>query len=109
MDAERAARQIVQAAKRGESERILSLPANLLARFHGIFPGLTVELLSLANRLLLPPPDGAGAAKARGEEVRERLHSPLLDALTRWGITAARRFQQGRPATAEEPAQARRP
>ena len=32
MDAERAARQILQATKRGEAERVLSIPAVLLAR-----------------------------------------------------------------------------
>src|SRR5205085_10945545 len=77
MDAERAARQIVQAARRGEAERILTLPANLLARFHGLFPGLTADLLGLANRLL-PTANGAGQAPVPGRAVQERLHSPVL-------------------------------
>src|SRR5947207_4543781 len=49
MAAERAARQIVRAAKRGEAERILSLPANLLASFHGLLPGATAGLLRLVH------------------------------------------------------------
>lgn len=49
MDAERAARQIVKATKRGESERIPSLPANLLTRFNGLFPATAANLLSMVN------------------------------------------------------------
>src|SRR5207302_11256477 len=40
MDAGRAARQIVSAVKRGDAEKILTTPANLLAKLHGIAPGL---------------------------------------------------------------------
>ena len=39
MGADRAARQIVAATRRGEAERILTTPAALMARFHGLFPG----------------------------------------------------------------------
>jgi NAD(P)-dependent dehydrogenase (short-subunit alcohol dehydrogenase family) len=93
ISAERAAREIVKAAKRGEPERILSLPANLLARFHGLFPSTTIDLLALINRLLPAATDGGGTAIERGQEVQERLHSPLLDTLTTLGRTAARRYQ----------------
>lgn len=91
IDAERAARQIVRATKRGESERILTIPANLLARFHGLFPGLTADLLGLANRFL---PTGTAKQKARGIEVQERIDSSLLERVTSWGIDAAERFNQ---------------
>ena len=62
MDAERAAQQIVEAARRGESVRFLGATAALAARFHGLFPGTTVELLGLVNRLLPGPAalDGPG-------------------------------------------------
>jgi NAD(P)-dependent dehydrogenase (short-subunit alcohol dehydrogenase family) len=94
MDAERAARQIVSAAKRGESERILTLPAHLVARFNGLFPGTTADLLGLVNRIVLPRAGGAGKAPARGMEVQERLHSQLLNFLTSLGRSAAHRFHQ---------------
>ncbi|MBX6342448.1 MAG: SDR family oxidoreductase, partial [Thermomicrobiaceae bacterium] len=58
MDAERAARQIVRAVKRGEAEPTLSLPAVAAARLVGLAPGLTADIAGLANRLL-PEPDGA--------------------------------------------------
>ncbi|HEX6383465.1 MAG TPA: SDR family oxidoreductase [Anaerolineae bacterium] len=97
MDAERASRQIVQATRRGEAERTLSLPAVLLARFHDLFPGLTTDLLGLVNRILLPNPDGAGPSAIRGTEVQSRLGSPhrqILDFLTTLGRRAAHRFHQ---------------
>jgi NAD(P)-dependent dehydrogenase (short-subunit alcohol dehydrogenase family) len=108
MDAERAARQIVAAAKRGEAERTLSLPALLLARFHGLFPGPTADIAGLVNRFLLPSLDGQpplvapsanmpGAARARGMIVQTRLNPPrnrLLHTLTTLGRQAAERFHQ---------------
>ena len=50
MSAEQAARRIWNAARRGDGELILSLPAKLLAGFHGIAPGLTVDMLAWVNR-----------------------------------------------------------
>jgi NAD(P)-dependent dehydrogenase (short-subunit alcohol dehydrogenase family) len=93
MDAERAARQIVEATKRGEAERILSLPAAVMARFHGLFPGATGNLLGLANRFL-PSADGGTGETARGAEVHDRAETPLLNGLTRLGQSAARRFNE---------------
>jgi NAD(P)-dependent dehydrogenase (short-subunit alcohol dehydrogenase family) len=100
MDAERAARQVVRATKRGESERILTMPANLAARFHGLFPGLTADLLGVVNRVL-PSGNGHGTGMTRGMEIQERLRSPVLEALTRWGRSAAHRFHQYPEAVAE--------
>jgi hypothetical protein len=94
MDAERAARQIVRAARRGESERILSWPANLLARAHGLFPGLTADLMFLVNRLVLPQPGGQDTGKIRGSEAQARLDSRVVSALTVLGRKAADRFHQ---------------
>jgi short-subunit dehydrogenase len=93
MGAERAARQIVRAVKRGEAERVLSLPATLMARFHGLFPGLTADLLGLADRLL-PSGEGGASELSRGREVHERAHSKVLTALTGLGLSAAGRYNQ---------------
>src|ERR1051326_3855437 len=49
ISAERAAKQILASVRSGRAERILTTQANLLARFHGMFPGLTTDLLGLAN------------------------------------------------------------
>jgi NAD(P)-dependent dehydrogenase (short-subunit alcohol dehydrogenase family) len=91
MDAERAARQIVRATKRGEAERILSLPANMLARLHGIAPGLTTGIASLANRVM--PSDGVGKQATRGAEFAPSFSSPVYRTVTMWGRKAAERFQ----------------
>lgn len=94
MDAERAARQIVDATKRGGPERILSLPANILARFHCLFPGATIDLLSLANRLLLPSAEGGTRETVRGMEADSKVGMPFFKTLTAWTRSAARRFNQ---------------
>ncbi len=40
--------------RNGEAERVLSAPANVLARFHGLFPGVTGDLMGLVAKYLLP-------------------------------------------------------
>lgn len=91
MDAERAARQIVRATKRGEAQRILSLSANVLARLHGVAPGLTAGIASLANRVL--PSDGVGSKPTRGADLAPSLDSRLYRTVTIWGRKSAERFQ----------------
>jgi short-subunit dehydrogenase len=93
MDAERAARQIVRATRQGAAEVTLGLPANLLARFQGAFPGTVTDILGLANRVL-PDADGNGAATARGMELERQVRSPVFDAVTTWGRRAAERFNE---------------
>jgi NAD(P)-dependent dehydrogenase (short-subunit alcohol dehydrogenase family) len=95
MDAERAARQIVRAARRGEAQRILSLPANVLARLHGVAPGLTQGLTSLASRVM--PSDGVGTRPTHGTEIEASLDSRLYRTVTIWGRKAADRFQRHTP------------
>jgi NAD(P)-dependent dehydrogenase (short-subunit alcohol dehydrogenase family) len=92
MSAERAARQIVEATKRGDAERILSVPANFLARWHALFPGMTADILGWVNRVVLP------AERANGKQTRGReaaiLRTPWMSALTVLGRRAARRLLQ---------------
>ena len=52
MDVERAARRILNAMRHGKSHVVLSLPAKVADKIHGLFPGLTSDALGLANRLL---------------------------------------------------------
>ena len=51
MSARRAARQIVDACVRGNVEVVLSLPAKFAVKVHDLFPGMTADVLGLANRL----------------------------------------------------------
>ncbi|HEU4439604.1 MAG TPA: SDR family NAD(P)-dependent oxidoreductase, partial [Methylomirabilota bacterium] len=101
MSAERAARQIVDALRFGHADRVLSLPAKLGATVHGIFPGLTAELLGLVNRLLpgsrgpgRHSPVGAGALEG---EASTSAVSPSV--LTTLGERAAERNNQTRGQT----------
>jgi NAD(P)-dependent dehydrogenase (short-subunit alcohol dehydrogenase family) len=85
--AERAARQIVSALRHGDAEVILSLPAQLAVRLHGLMPGLTAEALALVNRML-PGPGGIGTGRALGKESTSAWSPSPLTALTE---AAARR------------------
>jgi threonine dehydrogenase-like Zn-dependent dehydrogenase/NAD(P)-dependent dehydrogenase (short-subunit alcohol dehydrogenase family) len=91
MDAERAARQIIDALRWGEAERILSFPAKLLTTAHGVFAGLTAELLAIVNRGLPRSAAGAPRTVVKGEQST----SPLSPSwLTRLGDQAAIRNNQ---------------
>ena len=65
MSAERAARRIIQALRRGEAEVTLSWQAKFLRLGHDLLPGTTADVLGLVNRLL-PESDGSGSAAVRG-------------------------------------------
>ena len=67
MNTERAARQIISATKRGDAEIVLSIQAKAAVLFHGIFPGLTADLLGQVNKLL-PEPGGIWTASAKGKD-----------------------------------------
>jgi NAD(P)-dependent dehydrogenase (short-subunit alcohol dehydrogenase family) len=71
-----AAREIVAATRRGEAERILSLPASIAARLHGAFPALTTDILALVNRAL-PSKNGGSHTAAPGNAIHEREPAPL--------------------------------
>jgi short-subunit dehydrogenase len=86
MSARRAARRIVEACQHGDAEVVLSLPAQLAVAFHGLFPGLTADLMGISNRLL-PNAGGIGIARATGAESETALTESWLTGLTR---TAAR-------------------
>jgi short-subunit dehydrogenase len=89
MSAKRAARQIICAMEQGRSERILSTSANVLARFHGLLPEISTEILGFVNSLL---PSGS-------KEVEVGAESPILQtswmrAVTMLGRKAAEEYLQ---------------
>lgn len=79
--AERAARQIVDASKRGQAELVITVQAKLAVLFHGIFPGLTSDLLAVVDQML-PGPGGIGTRKAKGRESTSPLSPSFLTTLT---------------------------
>jgi NAD(P)-dependent dehydrogenase (short-subunit alcohol dehydrogenase family) len=89
MSADRAASQILRFARTGRAEGVLSIPAKVLARFHGLFPGLTADLLGTVNRLL---PHGE-QKYTQGWKTAGR-NRRWLNAATILGSKAARQFLQ---------------
>ena len=90
MHAERAARRIVEATRKGEAEVTLTWQARLLGLLHDLMPGAMPEFLGLVNRVL-PGADGAGHDVARGMELATPLSpSPLTEPMNR----AARAYNQ---------------
>ncbi len=81
ISAERAARRIIRACKRGEAEVVLSMPAGFGAKFHGLFPGLTANLLGWVNQFL-PAPGGIGSDRAKGKDSTSDLAPSWLTALS---------------------------
>lgn len=76
MDADQAARCIVEATRRGDMELTLTGRAKILGFVNDVFPNLTTSLLALANRLLPGPVEGSRLV--RGMELATRLSpSPL--------------------------------
>jgi short-subunit dehydrogenase len=87
MDADRAARQILSASRRGDAEIILSIPAKLAAKVDALFPELSARVLSLASQIL-PSAGGIGSNRALGSESHSRVSPSWLTTL---GENAARR------------------
>jgi len=86
--AERAARRIVAAVRRGDSEITLGLHARLAARANGLAPGLVSDGLGLVKRAL---PEVAGTERRRGSEIESPVDASPLTAL---GRRAARELNQ---------------
>jgi NAD(P)-dependent dehydrogenase (short-subunit alcohol dehydrogenase family) len=67
LSAQRAARRIVTACRRGEAQVVLSIPGKLVALAHGIAPGAVIDALAAVNRIL-PEPTGDGHVAKKGAE-----------------------------------------
>jgi hypothetical protein len=92
VNARRAARQAFCAIRAGSSERILGLPAVILARAQGVFPGLVADLMSVANRLL-PQAKSDSEMIIDGIEL-EKNHGGFYRALTLPGRYAGEELNQ---------------
>jgi NAD(P)-dependent dehydrogenase (short-subunit alcohol dehydrogenase family) len=90
MNAERAARLIVDAAEAGQAEVMLGLPAKLAVRVKGLAPGMTSDLLGTVNRLL-PRPGGIGERAVHGASSESAITRSWVTKLSR---EAARRTNQ---------------
>lgn len=93
MDGEAAARAIVQAVRRGDQEYILTLPAKGLTRFYGLFPNVALRVIGWTVQLVLPTAMH-NPVMQRGMEIQKWIDEPWFQWLTRWGRSAAQRFNQ---------------
>jgi short-subunit dehydrogenase len=92
MDAQRAARRIVNAVAAGRPELILTPLAQLAARGAGLSPGLTSGLMHLTHRLL--PAPGDEHRMTVGRQLAPVIDERIFAWLTSLGRAAARRFNQ---------------
>lgn len=81
ISAERAAEQILQAARDGRAELLLTLPTKVAAVFSGLCPELTAELLTLTARAL-PGAGGIGSQARKGYESTSALSPSWLTQLS---------------------------
>ncbi len=88
IQAERAARQIIQGCRRGDAEVILSMQAVAAVKFHQLFPELSADIRGLVNRLLPAAAGGIGQRRAKGRDSQSELSPSWLTAL---GDEAAKR------------------
>lgn len=80
MSAERAARKIISAFRRGDSEVVLSTAAKVGRLAHGVFPGGTARVLGWVNRLL--PRTNGDYTRAKGHESQSPFSESVLTRLT---------------------------
>lgn len=96
MDAERAARRMVQGVLAGRGMVVLTPLAKIGIRVHGVAPALTAGLLGRVGRLLPGPAQGESAT-VEGTQARLRMGPAgrrVNDLLTVLGRRAARRLNQ---------------
>src|SRR5215207_5738776 len=94
--ADRAARLIVRAARRGQAECTYPLSAVVAARLSGLLPGVTTNALALVDRFL-PQPPRQPAGTRPGAAVEADIDAPVLRAATILGRAAAEEYKQFPP------------
>ena len=76
INAERAAKQILEACRRGRPELTLTLAARAAIIGNALFPSLTGHLMNWANRILPGPTDASGNELRSGGESRSAKLAP---------------------------------
>ncbi|WP_323097476.1 SDR family NAD(P)-dependent oxidoreductase [Intrasporangium sp. YIM S08009] len=98
VDAERAARRIVDGVLAGRPMVVLTPLAWVGIRVRGLAPATTTRVLGLVGRLLPARPERGSRRAVAGLEAARRLASPLVDRLTTFGDRAATQTNQSQPA-----------
>lgn len=97
MDAERAARKIVDAVLAGKPMIMLTPLTWVGARVRGLLPGTTTRVMGLANRVLPNVPESGSEGTVEGRAADRMLDSRVVRFLTKLGRKAAERNNQRRP------------
>ena len=94
--ADKAARTVVDAVRRGKHEITFPWPFVLASKFHGLAPNATIRVMQLAESLLPHHPSTAedGTITERGEPIEDRNDSAVLRTVTRLGRAAESDFNQ---------------
>lgn len=94
--AERAARLIVGAVRRGDAECIFPFTTLLAARSSSLFPAATASVLARVNQILPVTTVAPGQNRfVKGAEIRDDAPNPVRDAATVLGTRAAETLNQG--------------
>lgn len=93
----RAAKQVVNATKRGSAELLITVEAQLAARLYGAFPGFVTDLLGIVNRFL-PTSEEAGQESYTGRESESPLSQSFLTSL---GQKASQDYNQNPDTTSK--------
>ncbi|MDQ3032802.1 MAG: hypothetical protein M3Y87_10320 [Myxococcota bacterium] len=96
VDPDRAARRIVRAIVRREAHVVIGWPAKLAVGAHQLWPGMTLRLLSLANRVLpRAPEDELGRHDAHeGVELADKGATASVRAVERMTRAQADHYHQ---------------
>src|SRR5690606_17755837 len=94
MSADRAADKIIDAMSHGDADLTLTLLAKFGARFHALFPNLSLNLNSLVSARL-PGPGGTGSRTVKGAQAESEITRSPLTALT--DDAAQRNNEMGNP------------
>lgn len=94
LDADRAARRIVDGVLARRPVVTLTPLAFVAGRFRGLAPATTIRLLGVVNRLLPSAPAGGGADLVEGREADRKLNSTVVRRLVTLGTRAAQRTNQ---------------
>lgn len=81
IDSTDCARQVIDACRYGEAERIISVPAKLGAALQGLAPNVVSEMSALINTQL-PAPGGIGEQRAFGRDSETPLSESFVTELT---------------------------
>jgi NAD(P)-dependent dehydrogenase (short-subunit alcohol dehydrogenase family) len=80
INADKAADQIIEACRTGQAALVINIPAQLLSKFHGIFPGLTADIMGVMNSVL-PKMGGIGTDRVTGKASQSIIAPSVLTVL----------------------------